>query len=77
MYPFATQKDAEQFAEMVAEAMLRKQQHPTPKHVTFTEAMQTLGIGTHALKRRLDAKRIVTWRHGKGKAFDRIHLYQI
>lgn len=71
---FGSPTEARHFARLVAQEMLSLQQAPLPKHVTFAEAREKLGIKDDALTRRIQERNIPTYRIGRGKAFDRNYL---
>lgn len=69
--------DLDYFAEKVAEKLAVLLEQPKTKHITFAEAMTELGIHNNTLTRRIADANIRTYRHGRGKAFDRNQLHKI
>lgn len=71
---FSNPAELDMFADKVAAKLAARLSPQPPKHVTYAEAMTILGVQHEALSRRLKAARVPTYRHGKGKAFDRQYL---
>jgi len=66
-------------AKMVAKelGMEYKNQTEETKHITFADARAALGCSDDTLTKRIQAAGIKTYRWGKGKAFDRKHLFKL
>lgn len=73
----STPHDMKLFARAVAQELAELMAKPEPKHITFKEAREMLGIQDDALTRRLNDAGVQTYRFGRGKAFDRKHLHKL